>query len=230
MTWRHHPAADRSATGPVLHRGAEAEFGGPGKLTSIARPPPGRARAPWRRRGRWRWPGRWTGRGRGRRLWWVRRADSRWKGWKSRSTSAGGMTGPLLVTERSARPSLTAVVTSTCPPGTLWPNGVVDQVGHQPFGRSGSPSRTAGWVRPRRAVPGGRPRRGGQQDLAGDGRQVDGLAAVEAALAAGQGEQRLDEALLFGVGGEYVPGRSPATSRRWCRGRRARPAAWCARG
>src|SRR5262249_59080813 len=47
---------------------------------------------------------------------------------------------------------------------------------------------------------------GGREDLTGDGRQVDGLALANAALAAGQGEQRLDEAFLLGVGGEHLRG------------------------
>jgi hypothetical protein len=43
------------------------------------------------------------------------------------------------------------------------------------------------------------------QGFAGDGGQVGGLALAEAGFAACQGEQRLDEAFGFGVGGEQFP-------------------------
>ena len=47
---------------------------------------------------------------------------------------------------------------------------------------------------------------GGGQGGAGDGGQVDWLALAAAAFAAGQGEQRFDEAFLLGVGGEQFRG------------------------
>src|SRR5215469_10028103 len=46
---------------------------------------------------------------------------------------------------------------------------------------------------------------GGGQGFAGDGRQVGGPGLAGAGFAAGQGEHRLDEAFLLGVGGEQVP-------------------------
>jgi hypothetical protein len=55
----------------------------------------------------------------------------------------------------------------------------------------------ASTCRPRRAISGAR----GEQDFVGDCGQVDGLAMLEAALAAGRGEQRLDQALLLGERG-----------------------------
>src|SRR5262249_50954601 len=85
-------------------------------------------------------------------------------------------------------------------------HGVVDQVGHQPFGQQGVTVQGRGPdsgldAQPLAAEVGA----AGPQDLPGDGCQVDGLALAEAALAAGQGEQRLDEAFLLGVGGEHLP-------------------------
>ena len=41
------------------------------------------------------------------------------------------------------------------------------------------------------------------QDLADQPGQVEGLALVQACLAAGQGEQRVDEVLLLGTGGQH---------------------------
>jgi hypothetical protein len=43
---------------------------------------------------------------------------------------------------------------------------------------------------------------GGGQGFAGDGRQVNRLGLDGVGLAAGQGEQRLDQAVLLGVGGQ----------------------------
>jgi hypothetical protein len=93
------------------------------------------------------------------------------------------------------------------PAGDVVAYGVADQVGGQPFYEEGITVEVRGLgsgldVQPQAADPGA----GGCQDRAGDGRQVHGLALAEAALAAGQGEQRLDEAFLLGVGGEYFPG------------------------
>jgi len=48
-----------------------------------------------------------------------------------------------------------------------------------------------------------------RQHFTGDCCEVDCLALFEAPLAAGQGNQCLDEALLLGVGGEDVPGGVP---------------------
>jgi hypothetical protein len=92
---------------------------GGGKATWMLSPPPGRGRAvmvaPWavamaltvdRPRP---WP-----------LWWVRPGSRRWNGWKSRSTSPPGMSGPVFVTVSMALPSVTAVATQTWPPVTLW--------------------------------------------------------------------------------------------------------------
>ena len=63
----------------------------------------------------------------------------------------------------------------------------------------------------------------GGEDLAGHGGQVEGLALVQARLPAGEREQRVDELLLLGAGGEYPLVRARGASRWWRRGRRGRP-------
>jgi hypothetical protein len=45
---------------------------------------------------------------------------------------------------------------------------------------------------------------GGEQRVVGDPRQVQGLGVVEAALAAGQGEQRFEQSLLVLAGGQQL--------------------------
>ena len=75
---------------------------------------------------------------------------------------------------------------------------VVDQVGHEPLeeagvaedgrggdrGADGQPAVSGVWL-------------AGAQGVAGDVSEVEGLSAVEAALAAGQGQQRLDQLFLM---------------------------------
>ena len=53
-------------------------------------------------------------------------------------------------------------------------------------------------------VPGGGRRLAGVSYFRGDDGQVEGLASVEASLAAGQGQQRLDELFLLFAGFEHV--------------------------
>ena len=177
------------------------------KVTSTARPPPGRARAPmvapWAaamaltmdRPRPWPWPSRRAGRG-----------PSRSKGWNRRSTSVGGMSWPELVTDRTAPTAGGPGGDLDVPAGDVVPDGVVDQVGHQLLDQErvtfedGGPEVGVD-IQAEAADPGA----GNGQRGAGDGRQVEGLVLAGAGFAAGQGEQRLDEAFLLGVGGEQLP-------------------------
>src|SRR5689334_9063046 len=85
------------------------------------------------------------------------------------------------------------------------PDGVVDQVGGQLLDQKRVTVEDDGLdvgvdVQAEAADRGA----GGGQGFAGDGRQVEGLGLAGPGFAAGQGEQRLDEAFLLGVGGEQV--------------------------
>ena len=104
------------------------------------------------------------------------------------------------------------------------PDGVVDQVGDQPFGQTGI------------AEGGGGPEVGLQGHAAGPGlvvagghdgadhvAQVESFLPVETALAAGQGEQRLDEPLLLIPCGQHPLAGAPQGARRWAAGRPAPP-------
>jgi Protein of unknown function DUF72 len=64
------------------------------------------------------------------------------------------------------------------------------------------------------------------RDRASDVGQVDGLAAVEAAFAAGEGEERVDERLLFAVGVEQLLARRPPHLGRGRVAEGARAASW----
>src|SRR5262245_45204216 len=87
-----------------------------GKVTSTARPPPGRvltgrvascaAAMAWTMDRPRPWPSGWP----------VRPGASRWKGWRSRSIWLSGTGGPVLATSRTGRPALRAVTISTRPP------------------------------------------------------------------------------------------------------------------
>src|ERR1035437_6383978 len=96
------------------------------------------------------------------------------------------------------------------PAGDVVPDGVVDQVGYQLLNQERVTVEDGGLdvgvdVRAEAADPG----LGGGQGSAGDVRQIQGLALAGVGLAAGQGEQRLDEAFLLGVGGEQLLADSP---------------------
>jgi hypothetical protein len=92
------------------------------------------------------------------------------------------------------------------PTGDVVPDGVVDQVGGQLLDQERvtveSGGLDVGLDMQAQAADRGT---GGGQGGAGDGGQVGGLAFAGAGFAAGQGEQRLDEAFLLGVGGEQFP-------------------------
>jgi len=72
------------------------------------------------------------------------------------------MAGPVLVTDRTARPSFTPVLTSTLPPATLWRTALVSRLATSRSTSRESPSRVAGsltsptWI-PSRSVSGRRP-------------------------------------------------------------------------
>jgi hypothetical protein len=89
------------------------------------------------------------------------------------------------------------------PAGDVVLDGVVDQVGGQLLDQERVPVENgrldAGVDLQAETADRGA---GGGQGGAGDGGQVGGLAVAGAGFAAGQGEQRLDQAFLFGVGGE----------------------------
>ena len=59
---------------------------------------------------------------------------------------AGGMTGPVLVTDSTASPSLAPVTTSTRPSTTLWRTALVSRLATSRSTSRGSPSRGAGVV------------------------------------------------------------------------------------
>ena len=131
------------------------------------------------------------------------RAD-RWKGWNRRSTSAGGMTGPELVTDRTALTALVAGGDLDVPARDVVPDGVVIRLTASCWISSGH---RRGW----RAGVGADV----QAEAADRGPGVARASLVIAArsrgsrwpggFAAGQGQQRLDEAFLLGVGGQQFP-------------------------
>jgi hypothetical protein len=96
------------------------------------------------------------------------------------------------------------VVTSTRPPGTLC-RSVVDQVGHHPFSQEGvafdERRPCVGLDVHAQAVELEAP---GVKHPFGERRKIDPLPMVEAALAAGQGEQGFEEPCLFLAGGEHL--------------------------
>ena len=103
--------------------------------------------------------------------WWPRSGPRRWKGRRSRSSSAGGTAGPLLATASSACPPWCWF--DLDPAGGLVVADVVDQVGDQALGQ-------AGVAQGRGGVQGGVEVElaalalgvAGQQDLVGDRGQV----------------------------------------------------------
>jgi len=72
--------------------------------------------------------------------WPARSAPSRWNGRKSRSTSAGGTTGPLLTTVRTALPSRVSVATSMWPWATLWFSALSTRLAASRSASRGSPA------------------------------------------------------------------------------------------
>ncbi|HEX6450049.1 MAG TPA: hypothetical protein VF060_11365 [Trebonia sp.] len=90
--------------------------------------------------------------------------------------------------------------------GGIMPGGVVDQVGDKLLKQERVTVENGGpGVDIDAQVPAADRGASGAQIRAGDSRQVQGLALARASFAAGQCEQRLDEAFLLGVGGEQFP-------------------------
>ena len=132
-------------------------------------------------------------------------AGSRWNGWSSRVTWSAGMTGPVLVIVSEGWSAAGGDLDADAAAGDVVPDRVVDQVGGQALqqavvaeygrgadgGADGQPAGGGFWLE-------------GVQDAGGDGGEVEELAVVEAALAAGQGEQRLDELFLLVAGFQHV--------------------------
>jgi len=82
---------------------------------------------------------------------------------------------------------------------------VVEQVRHEAFDKVGLARNHGGMDRHVEAhVPGGGRRLAGVSYFRGDDGQVEGLASVEASLASGQSQQRLDELFLLLAGFEHV--------------------------
>src|SRR6266699_2245812 len=135
-----HQAADAASWSWGCEAGAVA-CRRQGKLTWMCRPPWGRARvvraAPWApamaatmdRPSPWPSPAR---------------PAARWKGWNRRSMSAGGMTGPVLATDKMTCPSSRPVVTSMVPAGRLYWTALSMRLAARRSIRSGSPCSGAG--------------------------------------------------------------------------------------
>src|ERR1019366_304470 len=123
----------------------------------------------------------------------ARWADRRWNGWRSRPIWAAGMTGPVLVIMNVERPRAEVTSTLRSPPGRLWRSALSIRLAASCRRRRSSPTTGAGGVR-----------LAGAQDLCGDAGEVEGLPAVQAALAAGQGQQRVDQPFLLLSFGEHV--------------------------
>jgi hypothetical protein len=69
----------------------------------------------------------------------IRWVPSRWNGWKRPSISSGGMSGPVLLTVRTARPSVMAVEMSIRPPSTLCRMALPSRFATRLSARAGSP-------------------------------------------------------------------------------------------
>jgi hypothetical protein len=91
--------------------------------------------------------------------------------------------------------------------GAVVPDGVGEQVGHQPFDEQGISveGRWFGHIVDSNPEPADLGRQGGQGGGDG-GSEVDGFVFVQAAFAAGQGEQGFDQARLLIAGGEHLLG------------------------
>lgn len=91
------------------------------------------------------------------------------------------------------------------PAGKVVVHGVVDQVPHEAFDKVGVAGKHG---RANRHIDAHLLRCGsrltGMDYFRSDDGQVEGLASVEASLAAGEGEQRIDEVFLLFAGFEYV--------------------------
>ncbi len=137
--------------------------------------------------------------------WLVRPLASRWNGWNSRSTWPGGMTGPVFRDRDGGPPGRLGGADLHLAAGHVVPDRVVHQVADQAFGQA------------RVAHRGGRVQRGGQLNVVplrvsgpgldgrpGQGRQIERFRLPDAALAAGQGEQRVDQLLLLLAQGQRL--------------------------
>ena len=97
-------------------------------------------------------------------------------------------------------------------------HGIVDEVGHEPLGEpriADSQRRIERRGDGQPALLGFGPP--GQHHLASQGGEIDGLAAVKPALAAGQCEQRLDQPFLLFAGREQPRAQVPQPACRWLR-------------
>jgi hypothetical protein len=89
--------------------------------------------------------------------------------------------------------------------GVIVVQGVVEQVRHEAFDKVGLARNDGGMDRHVEAhVPGGGGWLAGVSYFLGNDRQVEGLAPVEASLAAGKSQQRLDQLFLLLAGFEHV--------------------------
>ena len=166
-----------------------------------------------RRRGRRRSPARWPGPGRARRRGRGAGAPSRWNGWNSRSElGRRDRPGRCCATVMRARPSTAVVVTSTRPPGTLCRSALSTRLatrlstrlrvaGRRRRRRASCSHRDAAVARPRPARPASTAR--------GDVGEVERLPPLDALLAAGQREQRVDQPFLRRAQRQHVPAGRP---------------------
>ena len=136
----------------------------------------------------------------------VRVVSSRWNGWKSRSSSLGGIFGPVFATVRTALTVAGLCREADAAAVDVVVDGVAEEVGDEPLDQA----RVAGRLRRFERGVEDEPVvvRGGRRG-SGDGGEVDGLTAVEAALAAGEREERFDQAFLLLADGEELLARVP---------------------
>ncbi len=156
-------------------------------------------------RGRWRSRGRSRARGRARRPGWCarRRVAGRVAGGGPAPRLA--ITGPSLATDRIACPASVVVVTSMRPPAMLCAIALSRRFATRLLDEL-PVAFDAGRVerRVQLQVRGARSRAAAGDHLFGHRHQVDRLAVLEAPLAAGQVEQRLDQPLELLLGGEHA--------------------------
>ena len=149
---------------------------GAGKLTSMCRPPGCGLTAS---AAAWAWAIAWTmdrpGQGRPRGRCGLRRAAG--KAAEYVEPAAAGTTGPVLVTDRTARESLIAVTTSTWPPGALWRSALSTRLAIRRSTSRESPTVGAGARTASIGEPAGRaPRTRERERPVGQGRDVELLA------------------------------------------------------
>ena len=163
-------------------------------------------------------------------VWPTRSVPRRWNGWKRRSTSPGGITAPVLPIASVACPPVVAVEISTWPPSRLCRMALSTRFATRLSARLGSPVAGAAV---KRGVDADAPAVGFlaavHDRLPGDLGEIERLPLVDAALAAGQREQRVDEAFLLIAERQHLLAGRSQRLRGGVRDRRARPAAGSAR-